>query len=519
MTASSDEALLAWAERIEGAERAAQSGTTRPLRNYQTTAVDAVCNAIDAGQRRILLQLPTGGGKTRIAAELIKQEFDAGERVLFIVPRLSLIEQSARSFEAEGIADVGVIQGRHHRTNRHARAQVASVQTLGRRKLPDGIGLAIVDEAHLQFKTLQKVMGCRSWAQVPFVGLSATPWSKGLGKWYRLLLKPVSAGELIGAGHLVPPKVFCPPGPDLSGVKITAGDFNEGQLSKAVNTTELVGNVIQTWLAKGEQRPTLVYGVDRAHAQHLQERFIEAGIAAAYIDGETAMFEREDIFEQFRCDDVKVITSVGCLDTGLDLPMASCIVDARPTQSEMRHVQTIGRGLRTFPGKVNCIVLDHAGNTRRLGLVTDIDYDVLDDGTPAAAAKRKAAKRICEAIFCGECHAQLPVPKPRVCPDCGKIFYAVTPVKERDGELVEYGSNRSGNAAEPSPATKAIWHGALLRIARERGYKAGWATYKYREKFGHWPPRFPATECEPTVEIRNWVWSRTIAYAKARTSL
>ena len=145
-------------------------------------------------------------------------------------------------------------------------------------------------------------------------------------------------------------RLFAPPGPDLAGVRTTAGEFNEGDLSTACDKKEIVANVICTWLEKGENRPTLCYGVDRKHAQHLQERFLEAGIAAEYVDCDTAMFDREDIFDRFRAGETKLICNVATLDTGIDLDVR-CIIDARPTKSRIRFVQTIGRGLRPGEGK------------------------------------------------------------------------------------------------------------------------------------------------------------------------
>src|SRR5207248_352153 len=118
---------------------------------------------------------------------------------------------------------------------------------------------------------------------------------------------------------------------------------------------------------------------------HLEERFTEASIACEYVDGNVPMFERQDMFERFRQGETKIISSVGT--PGVDLPLCSCIIDARPTKSVIRDVQGLGRGLRTAPQKPNLIILDHAGNTRRLGLVTDIDSDVLD-GAMVVSAER-----------------------------------------------------------------------------------------------------------------------------------
>jgi DNA repair protein RadD len=151
------------------------------------------------------------------------------------------------------------------------------------------------------------------------------------------------------------------------------------------------------------------------------------------------------------------------------------------------------------------IILDHAGNTERLGLVTDVNahVDWLDDGQPRRNLDRGSQKDAAEPKIrlCPECRIVLP-PRPiPACPECGHKFPAITLVKERDGELVEYRSGRKGKA-EASDEFKTKWHSALLYIAFQKGYKPGWAANKYRERFGHWPSRYPPPMREPTVEIR-----------------
>jgi DNA repair protein RadD len=141
---------------------------SRPLWPHQLTALELL--QASTAMRKVL-QLPTGGGKTRIAAEIIKRE---GRIVLFIVPRLVLIEQTVAAFEAEGISSIGVIQGRNFRTNPLARVQIASAQTLARRTVPDA-GIVIVDECHLRFKSISKMIAAPDWQDVPFLGLTATP--------------------------------------------------------------------------------------------------------------------------------------------------------------------------------------------------------------------------------------------------------------------------------------------------------------------------------------------------------
>jgi DNA repair protein RadD len=241
-----------------------------------------------------------------------------------------------------------VLQGLHPRTDREQPVQICSVQTLARRKRPQ-VDLVIVDEAHELHKEIFKWMA--DSPELLFVGLSDTPWSRGLGKYYDDLPIASTTKSLIEQAYLSPFKVFAPSQPDLRGVRTVAGDFHEGELAAAVDKPALVCDVIATWLQRGENRPTIVFGVNRAHAERLQQRFIEAGVRADYIDCFTDRVDRERIFDRFRAGEIKVICNVATLAIGVDLPMVACLIDAKPTKSEMRFVQTIGRGLRTAEGK------------------------------------------------------------------------------------------------------------------------------------------------------------------------
>jgi DNA repair protein RadD len=482
---------------------------------HQERAIEMLDEAFDSSKRAPLLCMPTGSGKTVTAGELIDRHLRHGGKAAFVVPRLSLIDQAVADFEEIGITDIGVRQGLHFRTDRRALLQVCSAQTLIRRiDFPD-VDLAFVDEAHIVFKGVSEWI--KSAKDTRFIGLSATPWSKGLGLVYDHLIKPVTIGELIENRILSPFRVFAPPGPDLSKVKTVAGEFHEGELSDAVNRRELVADVVQTWLHKGEDRPTLCYGVDRKHAQHLQERFIEAGIPTGYIDCNTPLHERQIIFRQFELGEIRIICNVATLDTGIDADVR-CIIDARPTKSRIRYVQTIGRGLRRAEGKDHLIVLDHGGNTLRLGLVTQLGVDHLDDGKPGESYDRNRKARTPNIKTCKCCSCVLS-PRDRECPQCGELVLAVTEVKEKSGQLVEFGTGSGGQSIRfrdrPDTFEQMRWYSGLKFIGMQRGYKDGWAWHKFYEKFG-FKPQFDTDPSAPQIDVRNWVQSRQIAFAKAK---
>ena len=335
-----------------------------------------------------MVQAPTGAGKTVIAAAIVNGALDKGKRVLFVVPFLSLVDQTVTAFVRQGLTDIGVIQGYHPMTDAQQPIQVASIQTLQRRALPPA-DIVIVDEAHRWFGFFGEWMQRPEWAKVPFVGLSATPWTKGLGKHYDDLIVATTTSELIDKGFLSPFRVFAPAHPDLSGVKVVAGDYHEGQLSEAMSKPVLVADTVATWLRLGEDRPTLCFAVDRAHARRIADEFEAAGVPTGYVDANTPADERERIGKRLREGQIKVVCNVFCLTTGVDWDVR-CIILARPTKSEILYTQIIGRGLRTAEGKADCLILDHSDTTLRLGFVTDIHHEHLDDGRHQKSGSARA---------------------------------------------------------------------------------------------------------------------------------
>jgi DNA repair protein RadD len=182
----------------------------------------------------------------------------------------------------------------------------------------------------------------------PIIGLSATPWTRGLGQHFDKLVIGATTQQLIDEGYLSPFKVFAPSSPDLSDVRTVAGDYHGGELGEAMNKNKLVADIVDTWKRLGEGRPTLCFAVDRAHAKNLQQQFDEAGIRCGYVDAYTSLEEREEVRQRFHSRELEVVCNVGVLTTGIDWDVRAIIL-ARPTQSEMLFTQMIGRGLRTAP--------------------------------------------------------------------------------------------------------------------------------------------------------------------------
>jgi DNA repair protein RadD len=487
-----------------------------PLRDHQQRAIDGLRASLATGHRRPLLQAPTGAGKTVIAAHLLAMMHERGKRLCFVVPSLSLVDQTFDRFVANGIpaGDMGVMQGNHPWRRPGAPIQIATAQTLARRDLPDS-DVVIVDEAHVRHKIIPEWMALDP--QRIFIGLSATPWAVGMGKLYDDLVKPTSTAELIENGFLSRFKVFAPSHPDLTGIKTVAGDYHEGELGERMSDAKLIGDIVETWLLKGRGRPTLAFCVTRAHAATLQQRFEAVGVACGYCDANTEREARDQLGRDLAAGKLEVIVNVGTLTTGVDWDVR-CIILARPTKSEMLFVQIIGRGLRTAEGKDHCVILDHSDTHLRLGMVTDIDADVLDDGTQTAKEARKRKPKLALPKECPSCAGLIPALVTE-CPCCGAAAPRPMGPREGEGDLVEIGGRKvpTGSVIDVlRTLPKAELHGMLVHVAEARGKKLGWAAYAYKDVHGVWPRAKWAHPVPPDPLVLSWLKHRAIRWAKAQ---
>lgn len=475
----------------------------RPLRPHQSNGIALLKRSMLAGNKRIVVQMPTGAGKTRTAAEIVTGALSKGNRVCFTVPAISLIDQTVEAFEAEGIWQIGVIQASHPRTNPSMPVQIASVQTLARRARPE-VEIVIADECHLQFDAVKDWMKDESGKL--FVGLSATPWAKGMADNWQDLIVPVRMQELIDQGYLSPFRVFAPSHPDLRSVKTVAGDYHEGQLAEVMSDTRLVADVVETWLRRAERRPTLVFAVNRAHAAHIQAQFDAAGVRMGYCDAYTDRIERKVLFDRMARGDLAGIVNVGTLTTGVDADVR-CVVMARPTKSEMLFVQCIGRGLRTATGKSDCLILDHADNHARLGFVTDIHHERLLSGSEKRelTRKEKGEPMPKECPSCGVLKAG------RKCWSCGFEPIAKSDIEFEDGELLEV-----VRKPKSRPEDKQKFWSMALSVDRQRNKGGRFAKALYKAKFGVWPRGLFDRAIAPDAAFMAYEKSRRIAYAKGR---
>jgi len=490
------------------------------LRPYQTEALSNIRDSVRTGVRRLVVQAATGAGKTKLAAAIVAGALDKGNRTAFVVPAISLVDQTVESFYSEGIRGIGVIQANHEMTDWSQPVQVCSIQSIQSRGAFPEAKTVLFDECHRLHEAHKRWLTDEAWRNVPMIGLSATPWTKGLGKYFDSLLIAATTAELIEQGYLSPFRVFATGHPDLSEVKTVAGDYHEGQLSQAMQGGELTADIIRTWQQKWGQGKTLCFGVDKAHAKSIQERFEHAGISCGYQDADTTADERRDIKRKFHDGRYQVVSNIQTLTTGVDWDVR-CLILARPTRSEMLFVQIIGRALRTAPGKDYALILDHSDTTAKLGFVTDIHHERLDDGKPQKKSVAKPKEPLPKE--CSNC-TYLKPPRTKICPNCGHESKIVCDIMEADGELVELTPGQRIKAKRKAlddytQQERATFLSELKAYGIQHDYKPGWAAAKYREKFKEWPPRViadiaPARWASPTTAL--WIRSRNIAWHKSR---
>jgi DNA repair protein RadD len=382
--------------------------------------------------------------------------------------------------------------------------------------------LLVVDEAHhCPAQTYCKIIAAYSAAVL--LGLTATPCrgdGRGLGGIFDTIVECPQVADLIAQGYLVKTRVFAPVDPDLSGVRTVAGDYVESQLAERMDTDRLVGGIIEHWHKFGERRRTVCFAVSVGHSIHIRDEFLKCGVRAEHIDGSTPKAERDAALQRLASGEIEVVTNCMVLTEGWDMPDCGCLILARPTKKIGLYRQMVGRVLRPADGKPDAIVLDHSGAVFRHGFVEDrVEWTLDPDKRSASAAhsKRLAAGHASRILECRQCGAVRIAGEP--CFHCGFLPQRAPHVVDiDDGELglVDHQVRRA-KVTVYDLVERVRWHGMLTAIRIERGYKPGWERHAYKDKFGSWPPwRSSSQPIPPSPEVRSWVRSRLIAYAKAR---
>ena len=376
-------------EQAQRAEQAAQAdllpirdSSLLPLRPYQRDAVESVQRSWHSGHRAPLVVIATGGGKTVIASALARAFKEArGARTLFLAHRKELLVQTQEKIRmAGGDLTTGLVQASRNEVGPHIDVTIASVQTLGGkdgRRLDQVLNagrfdLLILDEAHhaVSPQWLRVIQSVRATnPDVRVMGMTATP-GRSDGVALDLVFDTVcyerNSFDLIRDGYLVPPKGFrVNIDLDLDRVRTEGGDYSSSQLSKLMNQPRVHEAIVHSWMQFGHNRKTIVFAVDVEHAVTLASFFSDAGYSAEAVHGKTKGKERDAIYSRFSDGTTKLLVNCEVLTEGFDDPSIECVLFARPTQSQALYVQMMGRGLRPWPGKTECLVIDCVGNSEK----------------------------------------------------------------------------------------------------------------------------------------------------------
>lgn len=487
------------------------------LRAYQSSAIDKCREHMASGLRRLVLYSATGSGKTIIGISFIASALAKGKRVAFIANRITLVGQASAQLTKAGI-DHGIIQGQNT-YGQHKPCIVCSIQTVARRGLPN-VDLIVIDEAHGVPGSKDYLKLIFSNNNIPVVGLTATPFSKGMAKTHKELLdEPLfeslvvatTIRELIDTGFLVDCDIYAPSEPDLSGVRTQRNqfgevDYNEKDLGEAVDKPTLVGDIVSHWLRMSKGKPTVVFATTIAHSRHIVEKFMEAGVSAGHLDGYMSEEDREEVLGKMSRGEITVLSNVAVLREGWDFPACEVMILARPTKSLIAWIQMVGRVLRPHPGKTRALVLDHSGSTHELGYPTDdLPLELCDGSLKRSEKKREKKERKCPACSYMKKSGG-------ACPQCG--FEPVknpAEVEVADGELALVSRLEKKSRFDKQDA----WS-QLLAVKHERGYSDGWVSHQYRKLFGVWPRGLEDVVKEPSKDMRNWLLGQRIRFAKGK---
>jgi DNA repair protein RadD len=488
------------------------------LRPHQIAGLDALRQGFAEGHRAQMLYGPCSFGKTECSISMLDGAAKKNKRSAMLLDLKVLCAQTSARFQKYDI-DHGVIQPESPRYRPHLPIQVAMIQTLEARGGFPAVDLLVIDEAHVMRKSVVEFVANNP--KVKVVGLSGSPFTKGLSRTYSNVVSSCTINELVAQSYLIQPRIFIAKQIDMTGAKKVAGEWSDKEASE--RGIKITGDVVSEWVTKthevfGKPVKTIVFSAGVAHGADLSEKFAEAGynfVSVSYKN--TEEFKRE-VLEDFMRPDTKIngLIATDLLSKGFDCPDVQIGISARPfSKSLSSHVQQLGRVMRTHPEKSQAIWLCHSGNFLRFRDQWD---DLCENGVKVlhdGAEKTKSEPTEVEK-------------KEAKCPQCGHLWHGGVDtcshcgfVRIKRNEVV----NVAGEMAEltkPIPKTKAYkadketFYAELLGYCALRNKKDGFAYYKFREMFGEDPPKNRPVPIEPSLETNQWIKSRFIAFSKRK---
>lgn len=448
------------------------------LFDYQKQVIRDLYTKLREGKTRIAIVAPTGSGKTVMMAQICQHAAAVKKRRVLICVHLDvLVPQTADKLHKFGLeGEIGFIKAGYPE-NRDALIQVASIQTLSRRRWwrDTNFDVVIFDEAHqTMFSTVGKRIVNELFPASKILGFTATPYRlskrEGLGDHLNELVAAPTPRELQEIGRLAKMRYFglSKEGqPDLSGVRTVRGDYSEADLRQACDKPKLIAHIVEQWQKITPGKRTIAFCVGVDHAFAVAEAFRDSGVSADTVTGETPKPERQKMYNALADGSLQVLTSVNVVSIGFDVPAVEVGLLLRPTKSKAMHFQQIGRVMRTAPGKEYGFILDQAGNCLKHGFPESIEGYSLDVGQEKERGEPPVKQ-------CPECDALINNFATE-CPHCGYEFPAIR--DEIATELVEI-KPRAAKQSRPEQAYRS-----MLKTAYLKGYDPGWAYYRFKDTY------------------------------------
>lgn len=485
------------------------------LRPYQSATLEALRKGFAEGKRSQILYSPTGGGKTEMAIALLEATKNKGNRSAMLLDRIILCDQTSQRLEKYSIAH-GVLQSGHWRYRPYEHIQVCSAQTIEKRGSFPELSLMIIDECHAT--RTQTAEFIKNNPNIRVIGLSATPFTKGLGSIYENVVSTITTKELVDQKILVPLKVFVAKEIDMEGAKKVAGEWSQKESTK--RGMQITGDIVSEWIKKtheifGKPRKTIVFCSGVEHGADLSTKFAEHGynfISISYKDDDE--FKKE-VIEDFSRPDTEIhgLIATDILTKGFDVPDVMIGVSARPfSKSLSSHIQQMGRVMRGMPWapeeKPFGVWLDHSGNYLRFQEDWEDVYNngvhELDDGKEKAKPEKSEKEK--EAAKCPVCSHVWPGGLD-TCLNCGHTRERKSKVEAVPGEMVELKSS-----------TNHLGKQDYWSMCQHKVKFGGWSDKRalaaYKNKFGVWPKGLADVPMHPSLQFEKDAKAAMIRYLK-----
>lgn len=349
--------------------------TNLKLRPYQEECLQSIHDNHAQGINRQLIHLPTAAGKTVIFSHLIKQ---MQKKTLVLAHTTELLDQAKDklSMICPGL-EIGLVKADRKEYDRSV--VVSTIQSARQPETLEELKkqefkLCVFDEAHRAAadspRHVLSTLGFLNSKDLLLVGCTATPFrndSNGLGEVFEKVVYHKSIKDLIELGFLCKPVgVKIKTDLDLSKVVSQDGDFVTSSLASVMNNPEINEVVVNAFTEQAIERKTVCFATTISHAQNLSEAFKNRGVTSEAIHGGMTFEERYGLLESFRNGEIQVLTNCQILTEGWDCPEVDCVLIAKPTQSKGLFIQMAGRGLRLYPNKKDCLILDFGSKTHSL---------------------------------------------------------------------------------------------------------------------------------------------------------